>query len=256
VSSISAADFNNDGLLDVYLCTYGTPPVGMDPAQVAKDFLSPDEAREYVRLYKESKPSDRYLDQPGPPNLLLVNRGGGRFEAETASPEARLWLNSLQATWADYDDDGDQDLYVANDYAPDFMFRNDNGKLVDVTRAMGGEAMMGLGMGASWGDYDNDGRQDLYVSNMYSKAGKRITAQIPGLDERLTRSAEGNLLFRNMVDSFDLVSGVGPSDMHVAKAGWSWGGQFADFNNDGFLDIYVSSGYYSAPPEVATEVDL
>lgn len=42
----------------------------------------------------------------------------------------------------------------------------------------------------------------------------------------------------------------------VEKAGWSWGGQFLDFNNDGFLDIYALSGYYSAPPEVDVQIDL
>jgi hypothetical protein len=116
--------------------------------------------------------------------------------------------------------------------------------------------MMGLGMGASWGDFDNDSRLDLYVSNMFSKAGQRITGQIPGVDSRITKSTEGNLLFRNLGDSFRLVSGLGDSDMHVAKAGWSWGGQFADLNNDGYLDIYVSSGYYSAPEEIAEGIDL
>ena len=256
VSSVSAADYNNDGLLDIYLATYGIPPVGVEPAQMGEDFFEPDDARKFVRRYEQARPSDKYLEEPGPPNLLLVNRGGGRFEVAPESPELELWMNSFQATWSDFDDDGDTDLYVANDYGPDFLFRNEDGHFVDVTRRMGGEAMMGLGMGVSWGDYDNDGRQDLYVSNMFSKAGQRITEQIPGVDERITRSTEGNLLFRNLGKSFELVSGLGASDLHVAKAGWSWGGQFVDLDNDGYLDIYVSSGYYSAPEEVDSGVDL
>jgi hypothetical protein len=256
VTSISATDYNLDGLLDIYLCTYGIPPVGVTPQQMATDFLTPDDARRFVQLHQQARPSDKYLDQPGPPNVLLVNRGGGKFEVAPESKDVELWMNSFQATWSDYDEDGDPDLYVSNDYGPDFLMRNDRGQFTDVTRPIGGEAMMGLGMGATWGDYDNDGKHDLYVSNMYSKAGRRITTQIQGVDPKIMRSAEGNLLFRNRGTSFELVSGLEPTDMQVVKAGWSWGGQFGDVDNDGFLDIYVSSGYYSAPEEVSNGVDL
>ena len=112
-------------------------------------------------------------------------------------------------------------------------------------------------MGVSWGDYDNDGLQDLYVCNMYSKAGNRIMGKIPGLDPRIVMLAGGNSLFRNRGGHFRKVSGVEPPSLLVEKVGWAWGGQFADFDNDGFLDIYSLSGYYSAPPEIAIpEADL
>lgn len=108
-------------------------------------------------------------------------------------------------------------------------------------------------MGATWGDYDNDGRQDLYVSNMYSKAGKRITEHVPGLAPIYKESAAGNYLYRQHDDDrgFDHVSG-----QPVDSAGWSWGGQFADFDNDGFLDLYVLSGYFTSPPAVSSQLDL
>lgn len=116
--------------------------------------------------------------------------------------------------------------------------------------------MRGFGMGASWGDYDNDGQQDLYVSNMYSKAGMRITGQISGLDVRFRQSADGNRLYRHCGDHFKLVSANNPPGLLVTQAGWSWGGQFVDVDNDGFLDIYVTSGYYTVPDAIASEVDL
>jgi hypothetical protein len=116
--------------------------------------------------------------------------------------------------------------------------------------------MMGFGMGAAWGDYDLDGRQDLYVSNMYSKAGLRIVEHFGQLDERFRRSADGNRLYRNTGDRLQLASANEGAGLKVHKAGWSWGGQFMDFNNDRFPDIYVTSGYFTAPEKFATEKDL
>jgi hypothetical protein len=149
---------------------------------------------------------------------------------------------------------------VSNDWGPDYLFRNDRGqggvgRFTDVTKQVGAD-YLGFGMGASWGDYDNDGDQDLYVSNMYSKAGRRIAAQIDGLSPRIAGLAEGNFLLENAGSKLNQVAGLEPPALCVAKAGWSWGGQFADFNNDGFLDIYVSSGYFSVPTDYAIPVDL
>ena len=111
-------------------------------------------------------------------------------------------------------------------------------------------------MGVSWGDYDNDGQTDLYVSNMHSKAGQRITSQVEDLDQRLIAMAQGNYLYRFEDGKFSLASGTEESKLGVAKSGWSWGGQFFDFNNDGFRDIYATSGYYTAPADIAVDLDL
>jgi hypothetical protein len=96
---------------------------------------------------------------------------------------------------------------------------------------------------------------------MHSDAGLRITAQVPNLDPRFRRAAEGNLLFRNAGKAlggkvFKLVSGLEASALQVANAGWSWGGQFGDLDNDGFQDIYVSSGHLTAPQQIASGADL
>ena len=257
VASISAADYNGDGLLDVYLSTYG-PPIGAEKG--AKNwfdkFLTKEEARELQDRFRDSKVGHhRFVNRVGPRNLLLINRGG-RFEVAPENEQLIVGYNTFQSTWADFDEDGDPDLYVSNDFAPDFLFRNDGQRgFVDVTAEMGGETMQGFGMGASWGDYDNDGRQDLYISNMYSKAGMRITSQISQLDTRFRQAADGNRLYRHCGDHFELVSGRRAPAMLVTQAGWSWGGQFVDMDNDGFLDIYVTSGYYTVPDEVATKED-
>ncbi len=250
VASISAADYDGDGLLDVYFSTYAArmllaaapsaPRTDSWGGALLADFLPADHAR---ALYDLSRDRIGHLihDAPGPPNVLLRNLSDGHFAATAA-----VWRNTLQATWADYDRDGDPDLYLANDFAANNLLRNDGGALVDVT-AESGAADPGFGMGASWADYDGDGRQDLYVTNMHSSAGRRITEAAGSAFAPLAR---GNSLLRNGSEGFNLVA-----DSPVEDGGWGWGGQFLDFDNDGDLDIYALSGYYTPPSEVALPED-
>jgi hypothetical protein len=201
-----------------------------------------------------------------------VNRGGGRFEVAPENETLGIWRNSLQATWGDYDQDGDADLFVANDWAPSNLFRNEGPPtgagasdlpvgqrrvvFKDVTEEAGTTAY-GFSMGASWGDYDNDGLEDVYVSNMYSAAGRRMTVRIPGLSKMFVESASGNWLYRQTaVGKFQQVAGMEPPAMAVMNAGWSWGGCFVDFDNDRFLDLYVLSGYFTAPQELSSDMDV
>ena len=153
VSSISAADYNKDGLMDVYLSTYGFPG-GTPLAKVwAPKFLEPRDAEEVTRrMYgpERKKYYHRYLSAVGPPNLLLVNQGDGKFAVAPENSRLAVWLHSFQSAWSDFDRDGAPDVYVSSDFGPDSLFRNDlDGGFVDVTREQGGEAMMGFGMGAS-----------------------------------------------------------------------------------------------------------
>ena len=253
VASISAADYDRDGLLDVYFSTYAARMV-LDAVSAAPrgapwggallaDFLPADRAR---ALYDLSRDRIGRLihDAPGPPNVLLRNVGNGRF-----APTVARWRNTLQATWADYDRDGDPDLYLANDFAANNLLRNDGGALVDVTAASGA-ADLGFGMGATWADYDGDGRQDLYVTNMHSSAGRRITAAAGPAGAAFAPLARGSSLLRNSRAGF-----VRVADSPVEDGGWGWGGQFLDFDNDGDLDIYAPSGYYTPPAAVALPED-
>ena len=256
VNAISIADINRDGLLDMYLSTYAT---GTGPIEDWIGFITTEKEQLKTRLKIER--ADKFVDRGGPPNILLMNRGG-KFEWVKISDELKQYRGSYQSSWVDYDSDGDPDLYICNDFAPDVFLRNDTVRgsfkpeFVDVTPDIIPTMDMGFGMGCSWGDFNNDGDLDLYVSNMYSKAGNRIVDQVEGSDPRLKVSAHGNFLFENEGGKFRQIAGPDEGQQHVARVGWSFGGQFADFDNDGELDLYVPSGCYSAPAEVKTKIDL
>jgi hypothetical protein len=262
VTSAAASDYDGDGLLDVYLSTYsiyilssslGAAMMGGEIDGIPElPFFSEEDSAELHRRRLEPG-AHMTRNAPGPPNLLFRNTGGA-FERSEASGDLETWRHTFQSTFGDYDGDGDQDLYVANDFAPNNLFRNDDGRFVDVTEETG-SADIGFGMGAAWGDYDNDGAQDIYVSNMFSKAGRRIMSQIEGLDPRFVALARGNSLLRNEGGEFEKVSGMEEPHVLVEKAGWSWGSQFLDVNNDGYLDIYALSGFYTAPKQFRLAFD-
>jgi len=253
VVSAAAADVNRDGLLDVYLTTY-SPSTDVKPIWKER-YLPPADAAHLTHLSQTAHP---YFDNRGAPNVLLMNRGNGRLE-RAGGEVVKLWRKSYQPVWADIDNDGDDDLYVCNDFSPDSFLRNDTPKgapepvFTEAFQETFPDGEMAFGMGASFGDYDNDGDLDLFVSNMYSKAGNRIISLVGKVDPRIKVSARGNFLYQNTLGKFHQIA---KRDAPETRTGWSFGGQFADFTNDGVLDLYVPCGLYSAPKEVATEVDL
>ncbi|RMH23499.1 MAG: VCBS repeat-containing protein, partial [Acidobacteria bacterium] len=163
-SAVSAADYDGDGLLDVYVATYES---GVLSAGLERDLADLESACKTAadlsswRRRVTASSQHPIFDQVGPPNVLLHNLGGGRFAVVDDTP-LRVFRQTFQATWADVDGDGDPDLYLANDYAPNNLFRNDGGgRFTDVTAETNSADVLGFSMGASWGDYDRDGRQDL-----------------------------------------------------------------------------------------------
>ena len=106
------------------------------------------------------------------------------------------------------------------------------------------------GMSADWGDYDNDGHFDLYVANMYSKTGRQVLPLYPDLNEtvrkKLVFSVQGNSLYKNLGNGKFVERG---RDVGAAIAGWAWGSNFLDYDNDGWLDIHVANGFYAGPAE-------
>ncbi len=229
--SPTAADFDLDGDLDLLVLRYNAS------SREIGDFPTPHPF---------------HSARNGGANVLLENQGDFRFSdvTEERGLGAENYRFSFAASWEDYDNDGDLDLYIANDFGPNQLWRNDSGNLVDVSVESGTQDW-GFGMSASWADYDRDGRMDLYVSSMFSGAGNQVVPQAdfnPTMPQetrgKYLKMVRGNTLMRNSGGGrFDDVT----DPMAEGYAGWAWGSVFTDLNNDGWEDLYVANGYLSQP---------
>jgi hypothetical protein len=229
-------DYDRDGFLDLYVTAY----------------LWPNAASQLPRPY--------YDATNGPPNVLYRNLGNGSFQDVTA--EAGLNENnnrfSHSCTWGDYDQDGQPDLFVANDFGRKNLYRNQgDGVFRDVTAEAGIEDA-GAGMSVALGDYDGDGWEDVYFGNMWSSAGRRVTTQrefksdSPEAPKDIyRRHARGNSLFRNeRAHNFEDVTIASGVEM----GRWAWCSDFVDFDNDGHLDLYIVNGFVTGTEAEAPDL--
>ena len=217
-------DYDLDGYLDLYVTAY----------------LWPNAASQLPRPY--------YDATNGPPNVLYRNLGNGTFEDVTSRTGLSENNNrfSHACTWADYDQDGLPDLFVANDFGRKNLYRGQgDGQFRDVAGEAGVEDA-GAGMSVAVGDYDGDGWEDVYFGNMWSSAGRRVTMQgdfkhdSPDAPKDIyRRHARGNSLFRSERSDFEDVT----ISSGVEMGRWAWCSDFLDFDNDGNLDIYIVNGF-------------
>jgi hypothetical protein len=251
----SWGDYDNDGLLDLYVGRY------LDP---------------------RTKIPTTFYARNGEPNQLYHNNGDGTFTNVTEKAGVGELGLCLGTVWGDYDDDGYLDLYVVNDFGRKTLYHNNrNGTFTDVT-VKSGTLDYGAGMSASFGDYDNDGKLDLYAANIRSES--RWFAEPPtvwrymmnsyrqgvwtsdmplyfqifrqsgfGFVDVFRQMASGNTLMRNRGD------GTFEDTTWKASAnppGWFWGSSFADFDNDGWLDIYAANGWVYNDRHTEIEMDF
>ena len=225
--SISAADIDNDRLLDLHV-------TGRDPKRS-------DGARSLL-----GHPVPYHDATNGGTDAMFRNQGQLRFHDVTEEVGLVDRRFSQAASWEDYDNDGDLDLYVANDFGRNALYQNTGGRFRDVAKEAGVEDLA-AGMSVSWADYNRDGQMDLYVSNMFSSAGNRVAYQrnflsnaSPQVRSQFQRHARGNTLFLNTGDgSFRDTS----LQTAVTMGRWAWASAFCDLNNDGWQDILVTNGF-------------
>ena len=205
-------DYDGDGHLDLYVGNYFRNV----------DLWNLQDSRQMHEDFETAR--------DGGANVLYHNNGDGTFTDVSAAQGLDDSGWTLDVGAADYDNDGDQDVVCANDFGQDRVFRtNADGTFTNVTdQAIGWDTHKG--MNVDFGDYNNDGWLDLYVTNIWTKEYVR----------------EGNQLYRNMGDgTFRDIS----FEANVYDAGWCWAGRFWDFDNDGDLDIMVANGYISGDPD-------
>lgn len=224
--SVCVADYDCDGHADFYVL-----------------YNRPTEMRE------GAKPAGWVNDEEsGAENQLWRNLGGGKFENVTTAAAAGGGPRvSHTAVWFFHNDDNYPDLYIANDFGKNVLLQNrGDGTFEDVSDGSGADGFSTT-MGIAAGDINNDGRSDLYVANMYSKMGRRIIGMVSAEDypddiyRQICGSCAGNRLYVRADEGYSETA----DGFHVNGVGWAWGPTMADFNNDGWLDLYSTTGYMS-----------
>lgn len=220
-TGISLADFDGDGFVDIYFSRGGVPKSG--------DWLN-----------------GKSGDWRG--NQLWRNAGNWKFENVTLKSGAGGGQRSVfTSVWLDADNDGWPDLYVINEFGDGVLLLNRKDGTFREHMIVDRRTDFGS-MGVTTGDIDNDGNIDIYVANMYSKAGTRVIGNLrPGLypDEvmhKLRRLVSGSQLHLNRGGLKFEQRG---EQFRVAAVGWAYGPALVDLDNDGWLDIYATAGFIS-----------
>ncbi len=215
-TSAAFGDLDDDGLLDLFVANYvvfdlGDPPSGGLPCgwRGLDVYCGPNSMQPQA-------------------NALYRNEGAGRFADRTEDTGVSDDVQaSLGVVFGDYDDDGDQDVYVANDGYPNVLYRNDGDwRLQEVAPWSGAayseDGRSQAGMGVAWGDYDGDGDLDLFVTNFSD-------------DVNTLYQNQGDGSFRVQTAAVGLAAGVRPY--------LGWATAFFDADNDGWLDLFVANGH-------------
>ena len=203
-------DYDRDGLLDLYVTAYFRSDIDLWHLSTTKIMHNSFE-----------------FATNGGKNLLFHNLGGGRFEDVTDRMGVGSTRWTLAAASADFNGDGWPDIYLANDYGPEELYLNDHGRRFVPTTA-GLESESKSGMSVTLGDAFNRGRLDAFVTNI-SERGYLFQNNNLRVNDMATSRR-----FRNVAEGA------------VADAGWAWGAQFGDLNNDGANELFVANGFISA----------
>jgi len=214
------ADYDRDGYVDLFVARY----VHLDMNKLP-EFGSNEKFCRYRGILVQCGP----WGMEGESDLLFHNRGDGTFEevAKKAGVDDPRHRYGLGVVWGDYDNDGWPDLYVANDAGPNFLYHNNHdGTFAEVSLFTGVALSVDgqeLGsMGVDFGDYSHDGRLSIYVTNF---------------------TDQPNNLYRNLGSQGFTDVGWASKTSQPSYPYVKWGTGFVDFNNGGWLDIFVANGH-------------
>ncbi len=222
---LTAGDIDRDGDLDVWIGQYKISYVG------------------------GQMPTPYYDANDGFPAYLLLNDGKGRFEPQTeeAGLAAKRNRRSYGGCFVDLNQDGFLDLLVVSDFSGVDVYQN-NGKgyFTDVTSEWIDERHL-FGMAATFADYNDDGRLDIFVTGMASTTARRLEQMRLGRRDRAdihlmrSRMGYGNRMYLGQE------TGFAQPDFRdqVARTGWTWGATSWDVDNDTFPEIFVANGHSS-----------
>ncbi len=233
---ITSGDIDKDGDLDLWLAQYRSP-------------------------YQNGQmPTPFYDANDGHASYLLTNNGQGQFEDQTAESEltAKRFRRTYSASFFDYDQDQDQDLIVISDFAGIDIHQNQGkGRFKDVTQDLISENHA-FGMAHCFGDWDANGRPDVFMIGMNAPTAHRLEELNLGLPHaqdytRMRREmSTGNRLLFQTSSGFQQKK----ESQALAETGWSWGVAPGDFDNDGDEDIYIVNGHISSASVTDYEKDF
>lgn len=225
-------DYDKDGDLDLYVANY--PPTS---------FTAPVDYYKYMIDNHEDRDSDH-----------LYRNDGDRFVDVTKESGISNFGLSLGVVASDFNNDGNPDLYISNDFnAPDFMYiNNGDGTFTnEILNSLQQTSFFGMGVDAA--DFNNDGWVDIFQLDMNAADNFRSKANMSSMNpEVFYQSVALGLHHQYMQNSLQLNQGnlndSSPAFSNIARwsgvssTDWSWGGLFADFDNDGWKDLYVTNG--------------
>jgi hypothetical protein len=256
--SAAFADYDGDGRLDMYLLTNriedpnGTPKeMPIDKHADGTVTIKP-EAEKYYAVWRYDY--DNWgTEAMGTPDRLYRNEGNGpdgipRFKDVSKAAGIAGRGDGLSVTWWDFDSDGRQDIYIGNDFiAGDKLYRNNgDGTFTDVI-ADAIPHTPWFSMGADSGDINNDLLPDMLVADMSATShykSKTTMGVMGGIDLKRSYNAKPPQYMQN---SLYLNTGTGRFReaarlFGVSSTDWTWAVKFADFDNDGWLDLYFTNG--------------